>query len=183
MKGVASSLTSQLVNQGRISPLGEGEFQRLSSALLNFLCCVTLLVGRWEGHPTAKKSYSNYPLFKHQSAVTPEKQASLIETEATLCPKKVTTLSRYNSDIHESILIIFGTNVLEKYAIKRYFIFSPQPTSASALPGEMKKNKNSILSLNAVLLHCHTSTSRWLNLFSLVTYNSCSCCYMTLHIS
>jgi len=54
MKGVASSLTSQLVNQGRISPVGEGEFQRLPSALLNFLCCVTPLVGRWEGHPTPK---------------------------------------------------------------------------------------------------------------------------------
>jgi len=29
-------------------------------------------------------------------------------------PQNVTTLSHYNSDIHESILIIFGTNVPEK---------------------------------------------------------------------
>jgi len=42
----------------------------------------------------------------------------------------------------------------------------------------MQKHKNSILSLKSVLLHCHTSTSCWLNLFSLVTCNSCSCCYM-----
>ena len=48
-------------------------------------------------------------------------------------------------------------------------IFPPHQTSASALPGEMNKDKNSILSLNAVLLHCQTSTSLWLNLFSLVT--------------
>jgi len=42
----------------------------------------------------------------------------------------------------------------------------------------MKKDKNSILSRNAVLLHCQTSTSCWLNLFSLITCNSCSCCYV-----
>ena len=34
-----------------------------------------------------------------------------------------------------------------KQAIKRCFIFPPILTSASALPGEMKKDKNSILSL------------------------------------
>jgi len=83
----------------------------------------------------------------------------------------------------ESILTIFGKMFLRKYAIKWYFIFPPHLTSASALPGEMNRDKNSILSLNAVLLHCHTSTSRWLNLVSLVTCNSCSCCYMTLQIS
>jgi len=31
--------------------------------------------------------------------------------------------------------------LLRKYAIKRYFILSPYLTSASALPGEMKKEK------------------------------------------
>jgi len=36
--------------------------------------------------------------------------------------------------------------LLKKNAIKRYFIFPPRLTSASALPGEMKKDKNSILS-------------------------------------
>ena len=93
--------------------------------------------------------------------------------------KNVTTLSRYNSDIHESILIIFGTNVPEKVGNQRCFIFPPHLTSASVLPDEMKKDKTSSLSLSAVLLHCQTSTSRWLNLFSLVTCSSCSCYYMT----
>jgi len=39
--------------------------------------------------------------------------------------------------------------LLRKQAIKRYFIFPPHLTPASALPvpGEMKKDKNSILSL------------------------------------
>jgi len=31
--------------------------------------------------------------------------------------------------------------LLRKYTIKRYFIFQPQLTNASALPGEMKKGK------------------------------------------
>ena len=31
---------------------------------------------------------------------------------------------------------------------------------------------------NAVLLHCQASTSRWLNLFSRVTCNSCSCVWL-----
>jgi len=67
-------------------------------------------------------------------------------------------------------LIIFGKNVPEKsIGDQRHFIFLHLVADASALPGEMKKDKNSILSLNAVLLHCQTSTSLWLNLFSLVT--------------
>jgi len=69
---------------------------------------------------------------------------------------------------------MFGTYITEKVGIKRYFIFPPQLTSASALPGEMKKHTNSILSRK-----CQTSASCWLNLVSLVTCNSCSCCYMT----
>jgi len=59
-------------------------------------------------------------------------------------------VSCYNSDKHESILIIFGTNVIEKVGnqkVQRYFIFPLHLTGVSALPGEMKKDKNSILSL------------------------------------
>jgi len=52
------------------------------------------------------------------------------------------------------------------------------PTSSGRNEG-MKKDKNSILSLSAVLLRCQTSTSLWLNLFSFVACNVCSCCYMT----
>jgi len=46
----------------------------------------------------------------------------------TLSSKNVTTLSRYNSDIHESVLIIFGTDVTEKASCDHkvlYFSTSP----------------------------------------------------------
>jgi len=46
-----------------------------------------------------------------------------------------------------SILIIFGINVNEKLGSQRYFTFPPHLTSTFALPGEMKREKNSILSL------------------------------------
>jgi len=61
----------------------------------------------------------------------------------------------------------FGTLVIghPKKILQR----SSHLASASALPGEMKKDKNSILSLNAVQLHCQTLTSYWLNLFSFIT--------------
>ena len=66
--------------------------------------------------------------------------------------------------------------------------FPTSPTTASALLGEMQKYKNTkykILLLPTftqmlyLLLHYQTSASRWLNVFSLVTWNSCSCCSMT----
>jgi len=38
-------------------------------------------------------------------------------------PKSVTTLSRYKSDIHELILIIFGTNVTEKVGNQKLLYF------------------------------------------------------------
>ena len=100
----------------------------------------------------------------------------------TLCLKKCHYfVSLYNANIHESILIIcFAKLLLRKWAIKRCFIFSPHLTIVSALPGKMKKTKIASFYSNAVLLHCHTSTSRWLNLFNLANCNSCSCCYMTL---
>jgi len=93
--------------------------------------------------------------------------------------KNVITLSYYNCDIHESIFIIFGANVTEK-VIKGYFIFQTQLTSASALPGEMQKHKNSIISLKWCTIALSDFNSSWLNLFSLVTCNSCSCRCMTL---
>jgi len=49
-------------------------------------------------------------------------------------------------------------------------------TNVFAQPGEMLKCKIASFLSHAVLVHCHTLTSRWLNLFSLVTYNSCCCC-------
>ena len=46
----------------------------------------------------------------------------------------------------------FGENVTEKVGSKKvgYFIFPPHLTSASALPGEMLKHKNNILSLKCI---------------------------------
>jgi len=67
-----------------------------------------------------------------------------------LCPKNVTTLSRYNYDIRESILIIVGTNVTDGWSTQSDTLFSLPSTgnySAAALPDEMKGDKNSILSL------------------------------------
>jgi len=52
-------------------------------------------------------------------------------------PKNVTTLSRRNFDIHEPVLIIIGTNVTEEVGNQKLLHF----------PGEMKKDKNSVLSL------------------------------------
>jgi len=53
-------------------------------------------------------------------------------------PKNVTTLSRYRSNPHESILIIVGTNISEKVGNQKvlYFPTPPNQTSASALPEE-----------------------------------------------
>jgi len=41
--------------------------------------------------------------------------------------ENVTTLSCYNSDIHESILIIFGTNITEKVGNQTVLYFPTSP--------------------------------------------------------
>jgi len=52
-------------------------------------------------------------------------------------PKDVTTMSHYNSDMRESTLIIFGTNITEKVRIQNVLYIPPHHlTSASALPWE-----------------------------------------------
>jgi len=76
------------------------------------------------------------------------------------------------------ILIILRINVTEKVSSQKmlYFHTSPRLTIASAL--YLRKCVNAKIASfhsNVVLLHCQTSISRWLNLFSLVTCNSCSC--------
>jgi len=67
-------------------------------------------------------------------------------------PKNVTTLSHYNSDIHESILIIFGTSRQSKGTF-----FPPHLTNASALPGETGNLEIACFHLNAArfLLKTH----------------------------
>jgi len=76
------------------------------------------------------------------------------------------------------ILIIFGTNVAEKVGNQKVFYFHTLLTSASALPGEMKKDKNSSHSLSAVRLHCKTSTSCWLNLLPAALRAAQTCWYL-----
>jgi len=46
-------------------------------------------------------------------------------------PKNVTTLSRYNSDIHKSISTIFGTNVTKKVGNQKVHYFPISPNSCS----------------------------------------------------
>jgi len=64
-----------------------------------------------------------------------------------LCPKNDTSLSCYNFDVHEPILIIIGKNVNEKVSNQNVFIVPPHLTSACALPGETQKHRNRIFSL------------------------------------
>jgi len=70
--------------------------------------------------------------------------------------------------------------LLGKQALKRYFIFPLHLTMLLHYTWRNEERQNSILSLKccSVVLRCQTSTSRWLNLLSLVTCNSCSCCYV-----
>jgi len=66
----------------------------------------------------------NYSFFKVQDSL--QLHAAFI-LSYTVSPKIVTTLSRYNSDIHESILIIFGTNVTDKVGNKTILYFPTSP--------------------------------------------------------
>jgi len=68
---------------------------------------------------------------EHSSACDCQLRPMIVEVDLHCFRKNVTTLSRYNSETHESILIIFGTNVTEKVS---NFIFLSHLTFASALP-------------------------------------------------
>ena len=69
--------------------------------------------------------------------------------------QNVSTLSPYNSGIHESILIIFGKNVTEKVGNQRYFIFPPHLLYYLV---KFRNTKAAFFHSNAVLFHCQTST-------------------------
>jgi len=74
--------------------------------------------------------------------------------------------------------------LLREYAIERSFVISPLLTNVSALPKEMLKcKKNASFLSHTVLVNCRTSAGHWLSLFSLVTHNSCCCCYVAPQIS
>jgi len=54
-------------------------------------------------------------------AFTAAAAITIIKTDLHTVPKNVTTLSCYNFDVHESILIIFGRNVTEKVSNNALF--------------------------------------------------------------
>ena len=83
----------------------------------------------------------------------------------TLCPKNVTTLSDHNSDIHEWIWIMFGTNVTEKVRNQQILYFPTCRNQCTTGRNEERQKQHPFTQM-----HCQTSTSRWLNLSSLVTY-------------
>jgi len=60
-------------------------------------------------------------------------------------------------DVHESILIIFGTSVTEKVGNQKDFIFPPYLTNASALPAENRKPGNCTFSLKCWMLFCENT--------------------------
>ena len=93
------------------------------------------------------------------------KGSSFYETRCTL-PKNVTTLSCYNSDIHESMLIFLAQMLLRKLAIRRYFIFPPHLASASALPGETRNPKpgNCVISLKCCMLFTENTRNTFKNI-------------------
>jgi len=77
----------------------------------------------------------------------------------------------YNFDIRESILIVLDKIASQKVSNQKILSFptSPSFTGAFALPGETQKHKIASFHSNAVTaLSDFISTSRWLNLFSLV---------------
>ena len=83
---------------------------------------------------------STLPTSSTPSSLTDGLRIDLLQ-RCTLCPKNVTTLSPYMSDVHGSNLIIFGTNVTEKVGNRQVLHFLPHLIIASALPGEVKKDK------------------------------------------
>ena len=79
-------------------------------------------------------------------------------------------VSCYNSDVHESILSRESKRGLLSHLTLLLLLHCL---------AKCRNTKMTSFHSNAVILHCQTSTSRWLNLFSLLNCNSCSCCCMT----
>jgi len=74
-------------------------------------------------------------------------------------PKNVPNLSRYNSDIHQSIFIIFGTNVTEKVGNHNVLYFSTSPNYYYCYLARCKNTKIASFLSNAVLFHFWLSAS------------------------
>jgi len=75
------------------------------------------------------------------------------------------TVSQKCHYIFKSMWAIF-CKIVTQYVLNQKILCFPPLTNASALPGETQKHKVASVYLNTVLLHCQTSTSRWINLFS-----------------
>jgi len=106
-----------------------------------------------------------------------------VHIQYALCAKNVTFLYRYNFDIHELILTIFGHKCYWESRQSTDVLFSHLIQLVLHYVTKCKNTKVALFYSNAVLLHRQTSNSHWFNLFSLVTCKSCSCCYLTLYIS
>jgi len=61
--------------------------------------------------------------------------------------KNVTILSRYNSDIHESISVIFGVNITEKVDNQNVLYFPCHLTSVLHYPAKCRNTKISSFQL------------------------------------
>jgi len=63
----------------------------------------------------------------------------------TPCLKNVPLLTCYNLDTHDSITIIFRTNVIEKVGNLNVLYFPTSPDNACALPGQTGNPKIAFL--------------------------------------
>jgi len=75
-------------------------------------------------------------------------------------------------DTHELILIIFDQSVTKKVGNKKVLYFPTSPNLCFCTTWRNEETKIASFHSDAVLWHCQTAASCWLNLFS------CSCCYM-----
>jgi len=65
----------------------------------------------------------------------------IIKQKLHSLPKKFRRVACNDFDKHKPILVIFGVDVARKVSNKKWFIFPPRLTSASALPCETLKRK------------------------------------------
>ena len=116
---------------------------------------LTLLIGQQEGHPACKNmgGWWGWALISHDGVAS----SRIVCVSASVNLPLHHKVQKFSSGTgspgwsrkkgRKTVVAWFGTNVTEKVRIKRYFIFPPHLITASALPGDMKKDKNSILSI------------------------------------
>jgi len=73
-------------------------------------------------------------------------------TKTPPCPKDVTNLSRYSSDVHESILIVFGTNVTEKVGNQKVLYIPTSRNQCFCTTWGNRKPESCIFSLKCYMI-------------------------------